>query len=272
MLLLGCGKSRSGHQVPAPPGSELAADPRPPSATKAPVTAEQLLSAWTAALNAADVNALEALYADKVKFYGQSLTRDEVLARKRKALSATPGFTQQVVGEPSYHDEGDSVRVGFQKRSGPPGAQSDVRSTLVLVKGSRLAIREETDAATEKRFPNVARAATPDSCEAAVWALVDSTSFAKQLYATIDRNLKRFPASADLNAGGVGPFLPGETGGSYEIWIGVHHPERFENYAVVSVAPNGETTVTCGQCDAPKGPILPAPSALDDFNRLCGSH
>ena len=105
-----------------------------------------------------------------------------------------------------------------------------------------------------------------------MWALVDSTPFAKRLSATIEQNLKRFPASAALHLGGVGPFLPGETGGSYEVWIGVHHPGRFENYAVFSITPKGETTVTCGQCDAPSGHIFPARSALDDFNRLCASH
>ncbi|HKO48665.1 MAG TPA: hypothetical protein VJV79_13130 [Polyangiaceae bacterium] len=243
-----------------------------PAVANAPQTAEQLLNAWTAALNAADVTALAGLYADKVKFYGQSLTREEVLARKRKALAATPGFSQQVLGQPSYQDEDDSVRVGFQKRSGSPAALSDVRSTLVLVKSPRLAIREETDAVTEKRFSSAGGHAKPDSCEAAVWALVDSTPFAKQLNATIEQNLKRFSASEDLHLGGMGPFLPSETGGTYELWIGVHHPGRFENYAVFSVSPKGATTVACGQCDAPRGPISPTRSALDDFNRLCASH
>jgi len=70
----------------------------------------------------------------------------------------------------------------------------------------------------------------------------------------------------------MGPFLPSETGGTYDVWIGVHHPTRFENYAVLSVAAKGETTVECGQCDAPSGPISPAPSAIDDFNRLCATH
>jgi len=207
-----------------------------------------------------------------VKFYGQLLSRAEVIARKRKALAAAPGFKQQVIGNASYQEEGDDIRVGFQKRSGLPGALRDVRSTLVLAKGPHPTIREETDDATEKRFARTNEAAKPDSCEAAVWALVDSTAFAKQLYATIERNLKQFPASDQLNPGGMGPFLPNETGGTYDVWLGVHHPDRFENYAVFSVTPRGNISVSCVECETPSGPIAPAHSALEDFERLCASH
>jgi len=230
-----------------------------------------VLNAWTLALNAADMTALAALYADQVKFYGQSLAREDVVARKRKALAAAPGFEQQLLGQPNYQDEGDSVRVFFQKRSGPPGRQSDVRSTLVLAKSPHLAIREETDAVTEKRFSSASADAKPDSCDAAVWALVASTPFSKRLYAQIDRNLKGLPASANLHPGGMGPFLPYETGGTYDVWIGVNGPERFENYAFFSVTPKGEMSVVCAQCDAPSGHLAPVRSALDDFHRLCAN-
>jgi len=269
---------RSERAAPTP-ASNASAAPAIVSAPSAsapaailPSPAEQLLAAWTAALNAADTTALEPLYADKVKFYGQSLSRAEVIARKRKALAAAPGFEQRVIGQPSYQDDGDSIRVGFQKRSGLPKALNDVRSTLVLAKAPRLAIREETDDATEKRFSHASDDAKPDSCEAAVWAVVDSTAFAKQLYATIDKNLKQFPASDDLNPGGMGPFLPSETGGTYDVWVGVHHPGRFENYAAFSVTPKGDISVNCSECEAPSGPIAPAPAARDDFARLCESH
>jgi hypothetical protein len=230
-----------------------------------------LLSAWNAALNAGDLTALEALYADQVKFYGQSLARKDVLASKRRSLAAVPGFKQQLVGRPSYQDEGDSIRVSFQKRSGRPGAQGDVRSTLVLIKTPRFAIREETDAVTERRFSSASNGAKPDSCEAAVDALIGSTPFVSQLTAQIVQNLKEVPASEGLNPGGMGPFLPSETDGTYEVWIGVMHPERFENYAVFSVTPKGEVTVTCIECEAPSEPLTPAHSALDDFKRLCKS-
>lgn len=82
---------------------------------------------------------------------------------------------------------------------------------------------------------------------------------------------KRFPESADLHSGGVGPFMPSETGGTFEIWIGVHHPERFENYASFDVTREGETTVTCGQCEGPRGPLTTPRSALEDFKRLCAN-
>ena len=281
-LLLGCGKSHSQQAAPAPVRSASASASAMGSAVKAPATsaptatalpaaAEQLLSAWTAALNNADMTVLADLYADKVKFYGQSLARAQVVARKRQALAAAPGFKQQVLGQPSWLDEGDSLRVLFLKRSGLPGAQSEVRSMLVLLKTPRFAIREETDAVTEKRFKSASDEAKPASCEAAVWALVESTPFAKQLHADIERNLKEYPASDGFNPGGMGPFLPSETGGTYDVWIGVHGPERFESYAYFKVTPQGETTVECVECDASNGLLAPARSALDDFNRLCAS-
>jgi hypothetical protein len=275
-LVLSCGKSHRTEATPALSSSALAsattAGTSAPKVMPAPQTAEQLLTAWTAALNGADMTALSVLYADRVGFYGQSLTREDVIARKRQALTGAPGFEQQVLGQPSYEEHGDTVRVVFQKHSGVPGAQSDVRASLVLVKTPRLSIREETDVATEKRFSSASRDARPNNCEDAVWLLVDSTPFAKQLYATIDRNLKQFPESAGFRTGGMGPFLPRETEGTFDIWIGVHHPERFENYAVFSVTPTGEITVHCGQCDAPRGRISAPRSAVDDFARLCANH
>jgi hypothetical protein len=118
-LLLGCGKSRSQQIVPALSASALAsvtaANVSASAVANAPETAEHLLNAWTAALNAADVTAPATLYANKVKFYGQSIAREEVLARKRNALAATPGFTQQVLGQPSVL-AGRSTRVADSAR------------------------------------------------------------------------------------------------------------------------------------------------------------
>ncbi len=229
------------------------------------------MNAWTAALNAADTAALEPLYADKVRFYGSSFSRAEVIARKRKALAAAPGFTQQVMGQPNYKDEGERIRVGFQKRSGLPGKQTDVRSTLVLVKTPHLAIAEETDAATERRFQQENTPTKPADCASAVWSLVDSTPLARRLYAIISKNLEPYPASAELHTGGMGPFMPAETDGkSYDAWIGVHHPDRFENYGTFSVSLSGEVTASSMELgDPPEQHTTPTPAALADFKRLC---
>lgn len=230
---------------------------------------EQLLKAWTAALNAADLGALEPLYADQVRFYGSTFSRDEVIARKRKALAASPGFSQRVMGQPSYQTDGDRVRIGFQKRSGLPGKQTDVRSTLVLTKVPRLAIAEETDAATEKRFRRE-NTAKPTDCSSAVSALVDSTPLAQRLSAIIEKNLKPYPESADLHEGGVGPFMPSDTDGkSYEVWIGVHHPERFENYGTFIVTLTGDVTADSFELGEGTQHTTATSAALADFVRLC---
>lgn len=234
-------------------------------------TPEQMLKAWTHALNASDAAALEPLYAEKVRFYGSTFPRTEVIARKRKALAASPGFTQQVIGQPSYRDESDRIRVSFQKRSGLPGKLTDVRSTLVLTKLPKLTIAEETDAATEQRFQRE-NEAKPTDCASAVSALVDSTPLAAKLYATIDKNLKPYPASDDLHPGGMGPFMPAETDGkSYEVWIGVHHPDRFENYGTFSVTLKGDVTADSFELGNAPQPTAPTPAALADFKRLCPS-
>lgn len=242
--------------------------PQSPSDRQA---AQDLLAEWTRALNTRDLGALERVYADHVRFYGRSLTRAQVLESKRKALAATPNFRQLVLGAPSLEQDGDVTRVMFHKRSGPEDALRDVFATLVLRAGPRLLIAEETDATTEKRFaPVAATADEPTDCGSAVWALVDSTREAAKLSAQIEHNLKSFPEAADLHPGGMGPMTPAETGdGTYQIAMGVHHPERFEAYAWFTVMVDGRVRLTAYTLELDDAAVFPAPKALSAFQRLC---
>jgi hypothetical protein len=176
-----------------------------------------------------------------------------------------------VLDTPTVHPEGESLRVTFHKRSGPKDAEHDVLATLLLSNGATPQILEESDAATDKRFqPKPAADPIPDSCESAVWFLADSTREVQRLNAIIEKNLKAFPESADLRSGGMGPFLPQETGdGSYELSIGVHHPERFEAYAWVSVTPMGQVTLSAYPLRLQDAKVAPSPEALRHFLRLC---
>jgi hypothetical protein len=247
---------------------------RPQSPTKPPQTPQEMLTEWTRALNEADLGALESLYAGRVRFYGTWLTRDEVLKRKRDALAATRNFKQAVLGNPSLEKKGDVSTLGFRKRSGPADAQHDVFATLVLRRSPQLLIEEETDAATEKRYGSASTSGdVPKDCVSAVWLMVDSTPVAERLYKDINRNLGGFPKEAELHPGGMGPLTPHETGdGTYELAIGVHHPERFEAYAWFTVDPTGKVTVSAFTLELSEATTTPSPEALRHFGRLCTPH
>jgi hypothetical protein len=230
-----------------------------------------VLTNWTHALNDGNLSELERLYADRVLYYGSWLDRNHVLQQKRAALAATKGFTQSVLGSPHVEDEGDMVRVKFLKRSGSPNAQRDIFASLVLQKTSPFLIREETDAVTEKQYGNgAAFADAPKDCLSATWLMVDSTPAARRLYKAINENLKNFPKEADLRPGGMGPFMPSETdNGTYDLSIGVHHPERFEAYGWFSISRSGKVTVTSMTLDLSDAPTEPSNTALNSFRKLC---
>jgi len=256
--------------------SEHSSSPPPPSAPPSaavphPGTPEELLREWTRALNEADLNALRRLYADRVRFYGVPLGREQVLEQKRQALSNARTFQQTVLDTPNSARKGEVTRISFHKRSGPTDAQRDTLATLVLDNGPPLLIREETDAATEKSHGARSRPSqVPTDCPSAVWLLIDSTAEARRLYEQIDSNLKSFTAGQNLNPGGLGPFMPSETGdGSYELALGVHHPERFEAYGWFTVHPGGKITISSGTLELLDAPVSPSGQALRDFKRLC---
>jgi hypothetical protein len=275
---LACSKSESvGHgsagktsaSALAPGSPATSAEPAS-SATPHPQTPHQMVAEWTRALNAADVSGLGRLYADKVRFYGTWLTRDQVLERKRQALAADRSFRQLVLGNPTVSPEGETMRVAFHKRSGPKAALRDVFATLVLSQGPPLLIQEESDAVTEKRFAPKAQPPPAVDCGGAVWDLVGSTPEAQRLFRDIDKNLKEFPPEADLRPGGLGPMTPAENGDdTYSLAIGVHHPERFEAYAWFTIDLTGKVTASGLAIDAQDATLRPLRQALAQFKRLC---
>lgn len=236
-----------------------------------PATPEELLTEWTRALNASDHAALRRLYSDRVKFYGVSLGRDQVLEHKRRALTATPTFQQTIIDKPSVIRKDEVIRIAFHKRSGPKDAQSDALATLVLSDEPRLLIQEETDAATQKRYGAFTpRIAVPKDCASAAWQLVNSTAEAARLYEQIAKNLKRFAAATNLRPGGIGPFTPADTGdGTYDLAVGVHHPERFESYGWFKIRPDGKVTLYSWVLERTDAPVSPSSDALRHFERLC---
>lgn len=286
MLVLGCGRAKPGDRKQGAQSTDskergvagdTGAAPREKGVSEQisrvphAGTPLEVLSNWTRALNDGDLSELERLYADRVLYYGSWLDRNQVLQRKRAALAATEGFRQSVLGSPHVEHEGDLVRVRFLKRSGPPNAQRDIFAALVLRKSSGFRVHEETDAVTEKRYGSgTAFADAPRDCLSAAWLMVDSTPAASRLYKKISENLSGFPKAAELRPGGMGPFMPSETDeGTYDLSIGVHHPDRFEAYGWFSISRSGRISVSSMTLDLFDTPTEPSKVALNYFRKLC---
>lgn len=70
----------------------------------------------------------------------------------------------------------------------------------------------------------------------------------------------------------MGPLMPNETGdGTYQVAVGVYHPERFEAYAWFTIDATGKITVSVFTLDRFDAPASPSPQALQSFKRLCAA-
>ncbi len=66
--------------------------------------------------------------------------------------------------------------------------------------------------------------------------------------------------------------MPNETGdGTYQVAVGVYHPERFEAYAWFTIDATGKITVSVFTLDRFDAPASPSPQALQSFKRLCAA-
>ena len=218
LVLVACSK-------PAPPS--VIADAAAPSASVvAPASADAdaahvdqeararaVVTKWNDALDKHDLDALRALYADRIDFYGHSMTRDAVVTAKQKAFAAAPGFHQSIVGPIDLTHEKGVFTARFQKRSG--GAkQSEVEARIVVDDGKVLVESDRTVNAPRKSA----------SCEEVAGAVVFALPEVKRV---IDEDFAELKSTkSDGNVGGIGP-IP-EEGGGFSAGIGIHTPERYE--------------------------------------------
>ena len=89
------------HRHPAPVQRETAADAAdatrpPPAASAADAGASSIVDRWNDAHARRDAQALEAVYAPNVSYYGTELTSAECVRRKAAAFAKTPDFTQSI--------------------------------------------------------------------------------------------------------------------------------------------------------------------------------
>lgn len=110
-----------------------------------------LLDRWNDAMRAHDVGALDALYDERVLFYGLSLPRSAVVERVAGVFRATPDFIQ-TVGNATVEvgDASDLVRIAFTKDTTAHGTRSSFAAYVVLRRvGTSYRIVEESDATTD---------------------------------------------------------------------------------------------------------------------------
>jgi hypothetical protein len=207
---------------------------------------------WNAALDHHSVDALAALYAPKVGFYGQQRTAEQVLEAKRQAFAKQPDFKQRVSGA-SITKEGDGFRVSFKKLSGEKLKNEAFGVLVVKPLGGKWQITEESDAMTDARFKPKA-----DSCREAAMGIADSEP---SIIADIERVAREYP---DAHPGGMQLDLE-ERDDRYLGSQGYFHDDRYEARWWID-AGSGDITIRDGYTMALL-PITPAQRAL--VRKLC---
>lgn len=177
--------------------------------------AEAVLTAWNAALNNHQPEALGLLYAPEVLFYGQRKPAGEIIQTKRKTLARSPGYRQRI--ENVRIEEGpNGFIVHFRKLSGD-AALTTVQARLVLERNKDgLFVVEETDAATDERLTRP----LPLTCADAA---LDALSEHPIIREDIKRVATEFP---DVHPGGV---VYQDDPAHVEAAFGYMHPPRFES-------------------------------------------
>ncbi len=203
------------------------------------------VQAWSRALDAHDVTALETLYARSVCLYGRIMTRANVLDAKRAALGPQSTFHQVIVGDIELRAQADGAVIAlFVKRSGEKDHLRDLPAKLVLrSRGAPAALEivQEADA------PDRAASDKRDACEAQAWhesegsspaamdACEETAAKAVRALTPVKAFLHDAKTSAGAGAvlGGIGPEDDGD--GVLTSAIGFQTPDRFEPHIVYTV-------------------------------------
>lgn len=196
------------------------------------------VTAWSEALNAHNIDALDAMYAARVRIYGQELTREAVLKAKRAALGSQSTFRQSLVSAIRVEKVADGWVAKFAKQSGAAENQKTVNAMLkVQSMGSTLVIAHETDETTEANLAVRKKTPADSKCHKTALAVVETLPEVKAAIADAERGAK----SVGGNYGGMGPIEHAE---GFSGALGVHTKERFESYVNYDVDRGGTLTVT----------------------------
>ncbi len=135
-------------------------------------TAHDTLKAWEDAETALDATALAKTYADRVKYYGAELSRDECVKRAGGFFAKTPKqtFTKAELATGTDHADATVDKTVTLAGKSTPYVQ---HVALSLVGGVWL-VTEETDETTEKNLA----ASSKHVCERALRAMTDGDAVA----------------------------------------------------------------------------------------------
>ncbi len=155
--LLGCEKSKPqpdpSEERPAPT-TPVAPVPSPPVAP--PSVEEQVEAAiyqWNDAHAAKHQDDLKALFADQVQFYGTSLSRSEVLARKKQLLEQKSDFKQKLSSNIRVVEKDGHAHGSFVKEVTIEGKTKKYPSYLEFARvNGKWLIVTEGDAVTDKNL------------------------------------------------------------------------------------------------------------------------
>ena len=111
------------------------------------------LKNWNDALNSLENSKLATLYAESVNYYGQELSKEQVLEEKKKFFKRYPNFQQEVtvIGSIEYVDEVTS-KIVYSKKTSFGTVNLETASQLVLQrKNESWEIIAEQDVAQERQ-------------------------------------------------------------------------------------------------------------------------
>jgi hypothetical protein len=212
---------------------------------------------WNAALDRHDAEALRAMYADRVSFYGQRRSKAEVIRAKQTAFEAEPDFHQQV---PGFIDirlgVGDYYVARFWKLSGKSDHLSGSNAKLVIGRGDggpALILEEADEDASEKQN---------SACEVTAAEVVNALPQVERSMA--HANARADASNGELRVGGIGPQDSNAPDG-FSASIGLNSDERFETVISYEVDREGRLTVYI----ASEGPVVVPPAALRKVTRVC---
>jgi hypothetical protein len=265
LLLAACrGKSRAVvMRTPSPVAPAAVSAVVPDAGTSAPPEVAvdgpiwRFVVAWNTALDHHDTNALGALYAGRVSFYGRRSSRTEVIRAKQAAFAAEPDFHQRI---PGYIDinlgVGDYYVARFYKLSGKSEPLSGTNAKLVVKRGdggSWLILEEADDEASEKQNA---------LCDTKAAEVVNALP-------AVQRKVAEASAQADtsngkLHLGGISPQDLSAPDGFFAS-IDLQGDESSEPVLHYEVDREGHLKVLVGH----EGPVSVPPAALRKVAQAC---
>lgn len=253
--LLACSKptpTSADAGAPAIPSlASSSSSSRPAARAAHPAEAELAAVAkrWNDALAKRDAQALASVYGARVQLYDKRVDRDLAIKTKAAALASARDYTQSITALEIDLRDGARPKAVFDKKWTANAKLQSVRGSLVFAKeGGQWVVVEESDAKTDERR---ARAATKDSCEALVIAVVASTPEAARLL-NGPTNSAAGHASNGMRIGGGPP-----ESAKYGVAVHENHEDRLVTLAWFDVDPKtGVVTDTIDDAPQKADPAL----------------